>query len=518
MVKIAFFNLPENEMKKVLNGKVLFITGLLLASLVIFLGNKAVRWTSTDDFCASCHIHPHSTQSWKRSTHYDNKRGIHVHCVECHLPPHGEGYLREKTKTGLRDLYGKLFRDPEKMNWEARSRIEHAKDYTYESSCVSCHTNNYPLGLSQEGREAHLYFEAQQEDLHCINCHITVGHYDPDRLHEQNTAFGIRDEVPAAHYTEPGIIDGFRDFTEYIPGSGVSFEMVAIPGGSFSMGSPPTEPFRDGDEGPVREVTVSSFFMGKAEVSWDEYLAFFKQTGAQGKTADAYLNAPRGDVDAISGPTPPWGAPDQGWGKGRLPAITMTHHAAEVYCRWLSEVTGKSYRLPTEAEWEYAARGGTNTPYFFNGDPRKFVKHGIIDRIFGVDTAVINSYVIYAENSASRTALPFRVRENPFGLVHTLGNVAEFCSDWYAPDTYAGYPDGVLINPTGPPSGKEHVIRGGSYRDGAEDVRSTSRSGTRTEQWLKTDPQIPKSIWWYSDCSHVGFRVVCEYTEPEIME
>ena len=518
MIKITFFNLPDHEMKKVFSGKVLFITGLLLASVVIFLGNKAVRWTSTDAFCASCHIHPHSTTTWMRSTHFDNKRGIHVHCVECHLPPHGEGYLVEKAKTGMRDLYGKLFKDPESLNWEAKSQIEYSKRHAYESSCIDCHENNYPLGLSEEGREAHLYYEEQEEDLHCINCHITVGHYDPDRMHEQNTAFGIREEVQAEVYTEPGIIDGFSNFTEYIPGSAVSFEMVAIPGGSFPMGSPPNEPFRDDDEGPVREVTISPFFMAKAEVSWEEYLAFFKQTGAQGKTADAYLNIAQGDVDAISGPTPPWGAPDQGWGKGSFPAITMTHHAAEVYCQWLSRVTGKSYRLPTEAEWEYAARAGTTSPYFFEGNPKKFVRHNLIDRIFGVDTAVINTYVNYAENSFARTAPPENMKENPFGLVNTLGNVAEFCSDWYAENAYAQYPEGVLVNPTGPDSGEEHVIRGGSYRDGAEEVRSASRTHTRKEQWLKTDPQIPKSIWWYSDCSHVGFRVVCEYNEPEIQE
>ena len=101
----------------------------------------------------------------------------------------------------------------------------------------------------------------------------------------------------------------------------MSFEMVAIPGGTFHMGSPENEPFRNDNEGPVKEVSVTPFFMGKIEVSWDEYLAFFKQTGAKGKTTDAYLNVIRDDVDAISGPTPPYGAPDQGWGKGKMPAM-----------------------------------------------------------------------------------------------------------------------------------------------------------------------------------------------------
>ncbi len=495
-------------------GKFLFFMGVLTASLIIFFSNKAVVATSTNEFCEACHIHPHSTDSWKLSTHYDNQRGIRVKCVDCHLPPKGEGYLPQKVRTGLRDVYGKLFKDPESLNWDAKSEIEYAKTHAFESSCKHCHQNNFPLGLSEEGREAHLYYEQKSEELHCINCHITVGHHDPDRLHEKNVSFGASATVAEEIYTEPATVEGFNNFTEYIPGSSVSFEMVAIPGGSFQMGSPGGEPFRYENEGPVREVNISPFFMGKIEVTWTEYLAFFNQTGAQGKTADAYLNVADNDVDAISGPTPPWGAPDQGWGKDRRPAITMTHHAAEVYCQWLSQITGKTYRLPTEAEWEYAARGGTTTPYFFEGDPKRFVARGIRNKLFGPDTAVINSYVNYVENSQSRTTFPDEKKPNPFGLVNTLGNVAEFCSDWYAADAYSHYPDGPLTDPAGPPAGEEHVIRGGSYRDGAENVRSAYRDFTRTSAWLKTDPQIPKSIWWYSDCTYVGFRVVCEYDGP----
>jgi formylglycine-generating enzyme required for sulfatase activity/nitrate/TMAO reductase-like tetraheme cytochrome c subunit len=499
-------------------GRIIFLSGVIVTALLIFLGSKAVVSTSTNEYCASCHIHPHSTDSWKLSTHYDNKRGIQVHCVDCHLPPHGEGYLVEKAKTGARDVWAKWFKDPESFNWEAKSQIEYAKRHAFEVSCIHCHQNNYPLGLTKDGREAHLYYERQAGELHCINCHITVGHYDPDRLHAKNTNFGIVETIATELYTEPGVMDGLNDFTEYIPGSAVNFEMVAIPGGTFQMGSPDDEPFRNSDEGPVREVKVDPFFMAKIEVSWDEYLAFFKQTGAEGKTTDTYLNADKADVDAISGPTPPYGAPDQGWGKGEMPAMSMTHHAAEVYCQWLSEITGKTYRLPTEAEWEYAARGGSAGPYYFEGDPKRFVKQGLRNKLFGIDTAGINSYVAYMENSGARSVPPETKMENPFGLVNMLGNVAEFSSDWYAEDAYSQYSDGVLKNPRGPAEGEEHVIRGGSYRDGADKVRSAARDYTRSDAWLKTDPQIPKSVWWYSDCFHVGFRVVCEYNEPSVNE
>jgi formylglycine-generating enzyme required for sulfatase activity len=94
-----------------------------------------------------------------------------------------------------------------------------------------------------------------------------------------------------------------------------------------------------------------------------------------------------------------------------------------------------------------------------------------------------------------------------------LGNVAEFCSDWYQPDAYSQYPEGVIKDPRGPESGEEHVVRGGSFQSTADVLRSAARDYTRTEAWLKTDPQMPKSKWWYSDCFHVGFRVVCEFNE-----
>jgi formylglycine-generating enzyme len=494
-------------------SRFIFLFGMALAALLVFLANKVIVRTSTDAYCASCHVHPHSTQSWKLSTHHDNKVGIHVHCVDCHLPPHGEGYLAEKVKTGLRDVWSNTFKDPESFNWEEKSQIDYATGHTFETSCIHCHQNNYPLGLTKEGREAHLYYERQAGELHCINCHITVGHYDPDRMHAQNSDFGIVKTASKELYTEPWVVNGFNNFTEYLPGSAVSFDMVAIPGGTYMMGSPEDEPFRNQDEGPVREVEISPFFMARIEVSWDEYMAFFKQTGAQGKSSDTYLNADREDVDGISGPTPPYGAPDQGWGIGKMPAMSMTHHAAEVYCEWLTAITGKTYRLPTEAEWEYAARGGTTTPYFFKGDPRRYVDKGIRNKIFGVDTAVINSYIIYAENSGARSRPPSSTLENPFGLVNMLGNVLEFCSDWYADEAYSQYAEGILKDPSGPDSGEEYVVRGGSYRDGAELVRCASRDYTRTDTWLKTDPQIPKSVWWYSDCFYVGFRVVCEFDE-----
>lgn len=489
----------------------LIITGVIVASLLIFSGNKAVVYTSTDDFCNSCHVHPHSNQSWIRSTHYDNQRGIIVHCVECHLPPHGEGYLAEKIKTGTRDVYGAIFKDIAKIKWEEKSRPEIAARHTYLSACLECHANLFTAGLSKEGEDAHLYYNQYEGDVHCINCHLQVGHYSENIIHAKNVEFGKKQKVDTL-YTAPARIERFENYTEYISGTGVSFKMIAIPGGDFLMGSPPEENSRAEDEGPQREVAIKSFFMGRTEVSWDEYLAFFSAMGVEGRTSDAYLNSLNAtDIDAITGPTPPYGAPDQGWGTGNLPAITMTHHAAKIYCMWLSKVTGKKYRLPTEAEWEYAARAGTASPYFFEGDPLFFEKSKYRNKLADNDTSGIVAYVNYEVNSMGRTVPAELMKENPFGLVNMLGNVAEFCQDWYDPDIYSSYPHGVLENPTGPSSGTEHVVRGGSFRSEAGDVRCASRGRTWTDAWLKTDPQLPKSIWWYSDCIHVGFRVVCEW-------
>jgi cytochrome c nitrite reductase small subunit len=490
----------------------IFIIGILVGFFIFFGGNKLVKITSTDDFCASCHVHPHSTESWKKSTHYDNQSGVVVHCVECHLPPPGDlYYLTEKAITGARDVYGKLFKDIDKLNWEKKSQLEYAKGHVYEESCLKCHQNLFPKGLSEEGQEGHLHYSQNKETVRCINCHLHVGHYDEDAVHAKNVDFGMGEEEQEMEiFSEPARIDSFTDFTEYIPGTAVSFDMKAIPGGTFTMGSPENETFREQDEGPQVKVKVDSFFMARVETTWDAFLAFFSATMSEGRP-DNYGKIPPSEmVDGITGPTSPYGNPGQGWGRGDRPAITMTHYAAQVFCHWLSEKTGKNYRLPTEAEWEYAARAGKKGAYFFEGTPKDYSEKGLFSSIFGADTSVINSYVIYKMNSNAKTQPPEKVKPNPFGLKNMLGNVDEFCSDYYDPEIYSEYGEKVN-NPRGPSSGEEHVIRGGSFKDGAAGVRCAERDHTKTEKWFETDPQMPKSIWWYSDVNHVGFRVVCEY-------
>jgi formylglycine-generating enzyme required for sulfatase activity/nitrate/TMAO reductase-like tetraheme cytochrome c subunit len=502
----------KNFFQGVKSGKkawvVFTLTGVVLCLIILALFGKAITYTSNDSYCMSCHVHTHADKSWMLGSHHNNRSGVFVHCAECHLPPKGEGYLYAKAKHGMIDLYGYLFKDSSEYHWESKRTIEKADKFVYQESCVRCHENLFPATLSSEGDNAHLYFTTASQNLRCINCHLNTGHYDRNARHAKNMDFGVAEEEQGVIYTKAAEVARFENYRETIPGTGVAFDMVAIPGGTFTMGSPKEESLRDHDEGPVRQVKVSGFWMGRVEVTWDEYHAFFKATSSQGRTEGQVIK--NNKVDAISGPTPPWGAPDQGWGRDSRPAITMTWHAASVYCKWLSQVTGKKYRLPTEAEWEYAARGGSEKPYFFDGDPGKYTSKGFLKKIFGADTSLISSNVIYKGNSPAKTQEPDAVRANPFGLKNMLGNVAEFCSDYYAPNAYQTDQGMVAEAPKGPSRETEHVIRGGSFKSDAKDTRCAARDYTRTKDWLMTDPQMPKSIWWYSDCIDVGFRIVCE--------
>ncbi len=356
--------------------------------------------------------------------------------------------------------------------------------------------------------DGHLHYQRSKDKMRCINCHLHTGHYRGKEAEEVvDEAAAQEQELEKAFPLSP---EGFKSYTEVIPGSTVKIRMVAVPGGTFQMGSPESEPYRRPDEGPVHEVKISPFWMERAEVTWREYEVYLLQRGNTGRNRDAPAS---GKADAVSGPTPPYGSPDQGWGRGSRPAITMTYYAATKYCEWLSQITGKKYRLPTEAEWEYAARAGATSPYFFAGDPASFTNERWLNHLLGVKTAPLIDYAWYQGDSADETHPTGMTKPNAWGMVDMLGNVREFCLDWYAPDAYGTLANSVPTDPRGPDSGKEHVVRGGSYRSDAADLRCAARDHTREEDWLLTDPQSPKSIWWYSDCTDVGFRVVRELDE-----
>ncbi len=475
---------------------------------------------SSDDSCMMCHVHPHVYDSWKLSKHVNNGSGVKTHCVACHLPPQSQtwDHYTAKMKLGLKDAWSYMTKDSADFDWDLKSELEHAVKYIPNESCKECHQNLFPEGITSDGVTAHLYYEENEKklDLQCISCHLDAGHYNPNYAHAKMTGIPGASSSSAPvdtslFFKTATLVTSFENYTEQIPGTMVSFNMVAIPGGKFEMGSPENEPFRNADE-TLHEVTVSPFFMSEVEVTWDQYWAFFANTMSEGRTSpeQVYANNSNPDVDAISGPTPPFGFPDQGWGSGDRPAITMTHYAAETFCQWLSMKTGKKYRLPTEAEWEYAARGGKETPYFFEGNPKDFSDQGFMRKFFAAKTDSISSYVIYAKNSQNRTQEPVSVKANPFGLKNMLGNVLEYCADKYDPEAYK-----KTANATDPlvTEGEEWVVRGGNYTSDAADLRCAARAHTEHAAWLKTDPQQPKSIWWYSDIKGIGFRVVCDYNK-----
>ena len=198
--------------------------------------------------------------------------------------------------------------------------------------------------------------------------------------------------------------------------SGVVF--VSIDGGTFTMGSPADEEGRFDDEGPQHEVAISAFEMGETEVTNGQYARFAKAT---------FLSRPRGWTSDGPDDEPKTGL---SWGE------------AQAFARWIGA------RLPTEAEWEYAARAGSTES-----------RYGPLDMI-----------AWYADDSTARKHPVRQKAPNAWGLYDTLGNVWEWCSD-----LYAGYSASSANDPSGPAVGRNRVLRGASYLDGASSIRTTNR-------------------------------------------
>src|SRR5262249_50004129 len=181
---------------------------------------------------------------------------------------------------------------------------------------------------------------------------------------------GQADKEKENDKTKYPVVEKFthKSYVEKIPDTKIEFEMIAIPGGTYVMGSPKDEKSRGEDEGPQHPVTIKGMWVGKFEVTWDEFDAWWR--GRPGKKEDKEPEKPK-DADAVTRPTPPYADETVGLARGETPVICITHHRAMQYTRWLSVKTGKTYRLPTEAEWEWACRAGTTTAYSFGDDPKK---------------------------------------------------------------------------------------------------------------------------------------------------
>lgn len=238
-----------------------------------------------------------------------------------------------------------------------------------------------------------------------------------------------------------------QPYTESVPGTTVGLEMVPIPGGTVELETP---------QGTQR-VEVGPFYMSRVEVPWDVFdvWVFALDEGTQVATG-------KGE-EAVSRPSRPYVLPGRNWGHDGMPALAMTHHAATVFANWLSEKTGHTYRLPTQAEWIYACQANQETP------------------------ADLNAVAWYFENSDDRTHPGGSKEANGFGLVDMLGNVGEW-----------------VIGADGEP-----ILMGGSYDDTADQVRCDAGK-KQTPAWNATDPQLPKSEWWLADAPFVGLRLVRE--------
>jgi formylglycine-generating enzyme required for sulfatase activity len=294
-----------------------------------------------------------------------------------------------------------------------------------------------------------------------------------------------------------------KKYENKIPKTGALYTMVPIKGGEFLLGSPASEANRGDDEGPQVKAKIKPFWMGEKEVTWDEYQPFMITAIDRNKDGSPKTFKPDDKIDTlVSQPTTPYTEMSFGMGTDGFPAISMTQHAANKYCQWLSAQTGHFYRLPTEAEWEYAARAGSTTAYFWGDDP-----------------AQVGEYAWFFENAENyQYAKVGKKKPNPWGLYDIYGNVVEWCLDQYDAQAYSkitGILDGTKWTPSKTPY--PHSVRGGSFDDDPDMLRSAFRRGSEPE-WKAQDPQLPKSIWYHTDAKWLGFRIIRPLEIPSVDE
>ena len=289
----------------------------------------------------------------------------------------------------------------------------------------------------------------------------------------------------------------FEEYNQKILGQDYNLVMIPLEKGEFLMGSPENETNRMADEGPQRKVIVDSFWIAKYETTWNLFQLFMDRKIDINQPNHSSKSEVNIDVDAVSGATTPYVDMTFGMGFDDYPAISMTQLAAKKFCQWLSAMTGNFYRLPTEAEWEYACRSGTETSYSFGDD---------INRL--------QDFAWYKMNSNESYQKVGTKKSNPWGIHDMHGNVSEWTLDRHEVIAYEKLKDSITKNPYNPPTKTyPRVVRGGSWMNSDFKLRSASRQPS-SKEWKKQDPQIPRSSWWHTDAQFVGFRIVRPFITP----
>jgi len=270
--------------------------------------------------------------------------------------------------------------------------------------------------------------------------------------------------VSFVFFTHSLIGQKISSYTQEIPQSDVKFDMIALPSGVYN------------------KQVMQSFWIGKTEVTYDEYQLFFEEE------RDPAPKPPVEGPDAITRPSPPYIDFTLGMGKvGGFPANSMQHFAAIMYCKWLYAKTKVFYRLPTEAEWEYAFEMGSKN----------------------ILTSNLVEYAWFSENSGNKYVKVAQKKPNDLGIYDMLGNVSEWVLDHYQEKrSFLNPNEAVFVDKYA-----DAVVKGGNFQTEKKDLTSQYRMPA-DPIWNRRDPQIPKSKWWNADAPFVGFRIVRPLNQP----
>jgi formylglycine-generating enzyme required for sulfatase activity len=254
----------------------------------------------------------------------------------------------------------------------------------------------------------------------------------------------------------------------------LGMDLMLIPQGKFTMGSPPEEEGRFVDEEDAHDVVITRpFYLGKYEVTRGQFAAFVQATGYR---TDAERNGEGGwglDDNRVWRQKPEFTWRNTSWEQtDRHPVVNVSWNDAVAFCRWLSKKEGKTYRLPTEAEWEYACRAGTQMRFYTGDDAESLATAGNVADASARDKLPKGTQTIRADDGYAFTAPVGKFKPNAFGLYDMHGNAWEWCQDRYSKDYYHRSPK---QDPQGPDSGTDRVMRGGSFYEVARFCRAANR-------------------------------------------